>query len=66
MCDDAECDYDMRVILKMRNMGMTWPGMIDHDDNGGNDDGKNYDTWVQRAASVREKFCSSQVVRNFV
>ena len=39
LCDDDECDYDMRVILKMRNMRMTWPGMIDHDDNDGNDDG---------------------------
>ena len=42
---------------------MAWPGMIDHDDNDGNDDGDNYDTWVQRAASVWTKFCLSQVVR---
>ena len=39
LCDEDECDYDMRVILKIRNMRMTWPGMIDHDDNDGNDDG---------------------------
>ena len=29
----------MRMILKMSNMRMAWPGMIDHDDNDGNDDG---------------------------
>ena len=47
---------------------MAWPGMIDHDDNDGNDDGDNYDTWVQEGnqCSVRTNICLSQVVRNFV